>query len=853
MSIFFGCTVESINSSAGFNGQTSTLSLSLVEDPRLNQFFIPAPIGSPVYFIYGSFNFGGILDSWNVSLSTDGRLIDVNIVDPREILAGVYLILGDYNGATSYVPNIMNVYGYLNNTYEFGYAGLTTDGIKWGKVVQGINELINSNTQYGGMISYRGYTYSILLDNLPQIPEDYRISGDMSLLDFISDICETGNADFLVSLRPGNEIYIRVITRNEQSSLGYISQFVNTVPNASVRQSGLSRVNEITNKFLLGSRKRELKYTFGNANYSTVDRSVVKEGKIVDSSYKTLYFDKYDTVTEMKNMNILPYFGKDINRNAVIGVGTGDWMAVNIDTRLTVMDGLDESYTATVGELRAALAGYEVWTQYLWAYCFNEYIAKFGINGTGWTGVDFSDDVETTDDYLYEIGIKAIGASDGKSWIDPSFEKGETVGYKATEYKNPHFRKAFDLRLEYPPFLPNKTAWAELKGIPAGTDLRKFLSAPPVYKNYFDKEYYTASQLLWSQINRFAEEYYGRKFMVKIENLKGASQVDTSDAIFNMEPVDGAYIEESLFDDAVKDNLLPFSLQDFSEENGLVQCFVRFDNFSLLDTSEMNPSNTFLNVNYKKLNKSKKTVGPPYAFVKCQVEDIVFFDHANKEDPRVVISLPFIPYVKTDLNPQIENNTFLKVVNNFSSDIADQTDPNNNQVIKMGLQLSKKATDIFGLKEAYIFPDMAAIPMESNEERYGPWYIVGADGPTEYIIDDNLCPWYFNGYENMNAVGLAIVNEGPQSQVTESGSIEIPGTPVMNLGDSLIAGGPYVTDIQVNIGIGGVTSVYRLEIWTPRFGKINKVFTDKVTRIQQELTKQKIFRRGLIKTYLRNK
>lgn len=70
----------------------------------------------------------------------------------------------------------------------------------------------------------------------------------------------------------------------------------------------------------------------------------------------------------------------------------------------------------------------------------------------------------------------------------------------------------------------------------------------------------------------------------------------------------------------------------------------------------MNEGNTFLNINYKKVNKSQKVAGPPYAFVKCQVEDIVFLDYANKVEPRVVISLPFIPYLNSELNPQIRNN-----------------------------------------------------------------------------------------------------------------------------------------------------------------------------------------------------
>lgn len=855
----FNCTVSSINLSGGFNGQSSTLQLQLVEDPRANDFFIPGQIGTPVYFTYGSLSFGGILESWDTSISSGGRLIDVNIVDPRDILAGVYLILGEFNGPTSSVPNIMNIYGYLENTYGFGYSGLTVDGIKWGKVTAALNYLMFNNTSYGGAVTSRGHSFIVSMDNLPDLPEEYRVSGDMSLLDFISDICEAGNCDFIIDLvynsSGRNEIRVRTMNRNSQPSLGKISQFVGSVGNASVRKSGLSLVNETSNKFLLGAKKRSLFYVNGNVEKYTFivnnsnDIKTHKVGSRLPTGYTYYYddddkinfplFDKYDTVDKIKELNILPYLGKDINKNAIVPVGVGDWMEFNIDTRLISMHGLGESYTCTIGELRAALAGYEVWTQYLWSHCFNEFLPKPYNHDIEFMalGVVFSDDIDTTTEPMY--GLDVTDASNnivGQAAI-LTFVQKQNDTYRATPYKNPHFRKAFELNLESPP--PGRKSEPSFS-----SDFRLSLTQPYVFRDYFSKQDYSTSKMLWSMINKYAEDYYGKRFMVRVDDLIGASQDDTTDLIYNMEPVDSAYVDEDLFEDAVKNNLLPFNIQEFSDANGQVECFVRFDNFGLLDTSNMSVSDTALNVNFKKLNKGKKVAGPPYCFVKCQAEEVVFLDYENKLEPRVIVTLPYIPFIRSELDPLIENNMVLKTKNIFSAE--------NNNLNLLTTQLSKYATDQFNLSQPFIFPDMVAIPLESNIDRYGPWYTLGADGPTEYIVDENLAPWNYNGYDNMNLVANATINDGPAFQIVESGTVEVPDVPALSIGDALVSGGPYITDIQVNFDAnGGATTTYRMEIWKQRFGKLNKTFIDKVNRIQRELVKRKSETRGLVKTYLK--
>ena len=58
--------------------------------------------------------FGGILQTYNQSRATNGNpLYTVNVIDPREILSNVTLILNNYAGPTYEQPNVMNIYGFL--------------------------------------------------------------------------------------------------------------------------------------------------------------------------------------------------------------------------------------------------------------------------------------------------------------------------------------------------------------------------------------------------------------------------------------------------------------------------------------------------------------------------------------------------------------------------------------------------------------------------------------------------------------------------------------------------------------------------------------------------------------------
>ena len=156
--IFLGSSVQSVSCSLGMNEQSSTLTVTLVDDPcvvpdsepakvyfpRPGQYretrqpdpgFLRPVVGSPVYFRLGGepeegenfdpsnpdiFEFSGVIQSWNIDHSTNGNPVyTVQITDPRALLQQTQVIVSDYADKvfhSSPLPpmiNIINAYGWM--------------------------------------------------------------------------------------------------------------------------------------------------------------------------------------------------------------------------------------------------------------------------------------------------------------------------------------------------------------------------------------------------------------------------------------------------------------------------------------------------------------------------------------------------------------------------------------------------------------------------------------------------------------------------------------------------------------------------------------------------------------------
>ena len=73
---------------------------------------------------------------------------------------------------------------------------------------------------------------------------------------------------------------------------------------------------------------------------------------------------------------------------------------------------------------------------------------------------------------------------------------------------------------------------------------------------------------------------------------------------------------------------------------------------------------------------------------------------------------------------------------------------------------------------------------------------------------------------------------------TEAGTVELAEFPRHNYAERFNENGPYVTSMDVGVGVGGITTTYQFSTWTRNFGKIAKYNIDRIARINKNKIKR---------------
>ena len=576
---FLGASIRYFHGSIGWGNSPTTLNVGLVVDPA-NGDRIPAPvIGAPVVFAYSGWTFEGVLQSWRQDFTSQGNPVyEIIIEDPRQVLSGVQLILSGYNGSTQGVPNLLNVFGYLEDPSVFGFGGAQVNdaGIPWQMVVKGVTDLTNgANPSYGGTIALAGYPYTIDLTALPQLPSFYRVpSATISLMDFIAFVCEAACCDFYFTLSVGT-IQLGVIDRNKAPVFGAIDGFIASVQGASARDAGFEFRNETTSKFLVGGPVSEMYFQsptpVGSGNPSYPEQEVV-----------------------------WPFWGLDYDQNAIIGSGNGIHHSFAIPTRNANVFNLGEYYATDVQELMAAFVDYSAWTNFLslnnnnrWTNdsyeFFNDVVTALGSKATDQTLTD--DEIKsvltmgtnqvTVNGHTYYEHSRLI--PNGKGGLQrQTDDKGNPITYLTRrKHRNPHFMKINKLAVSQMGSAPDAAlgymkadfpAWAagltqqKIQGLkapqfapfePTNVSTLSQVRLPGVPDTITEQ-----TQRLFQLVNSYAHSYMGTQFMVNIPFITSAIESETNavnptNVQLSRQPDTSAYIDENDWPTAIANNYLP--------------------------------------------------------------------------------------------------------------------------------------------------------------------------------------------------------------------------------------------------------------------------------------------------------
>jgi len=716
---FLGASIRGFNASMGWGSQASTCTVELVEDPVNGDNFDPPRVGTAVNFDYDGWHFGGLLQSYSQQYGQQGNpVFSVQIQDPRELLAGVQLILNDYTGGTGGVPNLYNIYGYLEALYGFGGSQVNKAGIPWWLVRDSF-----WNLQLAKPIYFRGAYFRFdPFVNLGLLPNYYRIPGDsISVLDYVQNICEAIACDFAVEMYPYsnsetsavNLIQVRLIRRNIVPANNAINRFVRDTEGAVTKSSGYELSNEVTSRFVVG-------------------------GKI-----NSMYFQDrvtYNNETQYDD-TIVPYWGYDAYDRLVIGRGnfngaTGKEYQFTLDGRpIAVQTGKTALvfYNTDLAEMHAARAGQESWEAFL------------GFHNSIPTSIHFgkSDLIGITDGNMNQELITAL--SNAKSSGADDLPKRAGVEFIETGHST--LRSQFVME----------------------EGRRKLVGK------------------VYSYIRKFATEYYGKKFMVRIPFVAGAWIPESNIIRLSMTPTQTGYVPEENWGIAVYKGYLPFNPEKFTDAQNKLYPYAGFVAIPKTGSShfafdKLSPKSFILDqYPNQSLGRMRENL-----YIKATVEEnLVFINKRTMFGPRAVMVLDG-PIADNVENTELESTLMIDELKNWlleeptvlSSGVVEQWA--SDFAVLAGADWNWKP------KEAdFMIPAMCAVPLENQILRYGPWYISNTAGKAEFENDSSLVPWNFGNFTAMNQAGWAKVTNALTSQQShEQGQVEYPGVPTLTFGES---------------------------------------------------------------------
>lgn len=337
---FLGLSLKSFTSRQNWGNSPATLDLELVPDLRAGDEYTyenngVIPIWEMHTFTAGSFRFRGMISSAIKERSESANPIyKVTMVDPRQVLEGTKIIIGNYYGQTNVVPNVINAFGYWENVLGFGNSQSNEGGMPWQLMLRAINKIVNENAAplYGGQLQWKNSYFTLDLSQIPVPPLFYKIQGNpsVSLLSCIDQVCNDAARDWYVEVTDANVITVKTISRRAQLAYNRksINEYADSIEQAKSVNAGWEGINDgPTSKLLFGS------------------------------SVSYLY--------HANQASMYPFWGTDIDGNYLYSTDLNQNTSVSLNASICADFLGSYFYNTTIGEIRIAMSSEQAWLNYI--------------------------------------------------------------------------------------------------------------------------------------------------------------------------------------------------------------------------------------------------------------------------------------------------------------------------------------------------------------------------------------------------------------------------------------------------------------------------------------------------------
>ena len=828
--LFLGCSVKSFSCTLGWNEQVTTLTVELVEDPCAGPKVYynrpghegthtgPDPgfeayqptVGGPVYFRVAYFEFAGIVQSWNRTDSTTGlKQYSVSISDPRFILQNTQLILNENNGSVGGLYNVINVFGFLE-AHGFGSSDMNDQGVPWTKVKLAASTLLSGamEADFGpyGAIGFRSHDWN----GVNILGGKFGLVGSSSLDSYDAS---------LITNFGGNGYYTPYFLDMEDIPfapnhyrLGADSMTVMDLVSQVCDDAGCDFFIEM---FITSNSQKVIKVrtqarraqpTMGKIQefIDTRDNVISKNiGRELRNEPTSSFATGANQQTFFTTTSHTPWWGLDEDGNAITygtvqGAGDnipsdyGEIWNVEMDfrklnTTLSIPLGVDKAYVNEL-EMRAALKGVDDWTAY--ALSFN--------SGAG----------TTTGQWLLGRGHELFFDQVQNINQDPAAAGQNDGGIAA---------------------------------MPGGGGFN--FNVPANLANIESDKV-----KIHAFIQGFANEYYGKKILVETD-AEFYYNTEAQKNYYSKLPAGEAWIEDlSSWLGITKPNVY---LDPFTSDTGMISGGCRFSALT--------------------------------GFVKGgdAVSDTVNLYVRAQAASEFITGVKTVVTLSTPVELKAQETG---MADDFAGNIL--VGRNHGRLLTE-LKTAVKNFDFsagnasFSLNKRRLYPLQVEVPMRSNYTKYGPFPYQGPPGPVNLKPNDDLSPWNYGDADTMTLVANAQSQDGLTfMQEGERGSINWPGYPEHRLGAELRSSepnfisytltqfpwligatsyyylylpitsatgsfGPNITSIAVNVSDGGVNTTYELTTFTPNFGRLAKINTERIKQAAKNRVAQAKQRRKM--------